>query len=255
MIVTPSLILTRAKRRKKAIPNCVIASLEILQAVLSLAEHRKQECILTIDTNNPLFASENMIGVVRALLAESSICFGLILQVPADQKILEGFLMLQEPALQIMFNSSHSQEVRVEFISQLSTSSLIKGTELLAENSGKFSVEKSVQLVESGLHCIILPHLFSEIRPEKISLSEINNLTSSLKIPLISTDEDPAGYWAGKAAKAGIYGFTLDKVINQAYTAGLRAGLRNREHFHPADYALLGQKAVKKTLDHYLDIF
>lgn len=241
MIASVSTLLGRAMRRRNLALLCSVSNHELLEAALSVQQ--KDALILVVKASlrtspeqlHALLAS----AVWRVQHHESS--FGILLD-----------LGMWEPAERQKFLTElHGFPPMAGLIYPGLT--FPRGWELIGPVWGRITADGIREAVsEKGLVAVGVRVSSIQDRKGAIALEEVKNLHKAARVPLFLEESSLSPRMLRQLAKAGVSGVCIDEQLEEAFTAGLRAGMRNRTLTQPELYFRKGRLAVVQRISTYL---
>jgi hypothetical protein len=256
MIIPVSTSLARAKRKKQPVLFCSADSLDIALTIIQVATSHSKPLVLSLDTTvSSALPASLFIKTIVDLAQDSPVEIGLSVQVPATEEAVKQALDLGVQSLIPTFSVGHSLDQMATSLRSLEKIARKKDAELIGYLSSAHPIEQVVRFIhESGIQTLLLPIVAEQSSRALFSSAYVSELTKACKIPLITCNQMVTIERLERAHKLGIQGFLLKELLAQAYTAGLRTGLRNRSAYQPAGYERYAFKAVEKTISYYLHI-
>jgi len=244
VLTSVSSILTRALRRHSAALLCSVSSHELLEAYIRAAELSREGFIIVVkgshkgdhDTLHALLATT----VWR--LEHHQLTWGIALDLSLwNAHEQRSFLLgLKDfPALTLI--SNHQQRQIPKDWSWIEHTSTIPTVASLQEVARSLAPQ-----------AISIPIPVTDGRSKSNSVAQLAALRKASSQPLIAQEALLSPLMLKRQVRAGISGITLDEQLEEAFTAGLRTGLRNRSLSHPEVYLAKGRLAVTNCVVNYL---
>jgi fructose/tagatose bisphosphate aldolase len=251
MLVLLSSQLARARRRKQLLLSCQFAYLEIAVAAVRAAEAENLPLILTLDTHRvAAYPPDFLLRSVLELARLSSVSVAVEVRTePLEQK--NSFWLAAGAVTVTPDQGDLTEERYTALLTHVATTAVAYGAEAVATVSPEHSIQQVELLINtSGAHAA----RFSWDAQRKVTpdiLAKTRDLARALKVPSIA---DSAFHRPGdkkKLLQLGVSAITLHEELEEAYTAGLRTGLRNRSIIDPSVYTQKGHRAVEQAIHNY----
>lgn len=254
MLATLSTSLARNRRQKRLILSCRCSQLEIAAIAVRVAESQDASLIITLDLTRPLTVAPAFLVAATLLLARQS-------TVPV---VVEAFVEPEEQTmLDVLTEGGLAIAPRIESLqAHLVEPTLAIAAKLTVAFGGELVICATTQGLEAKLADLVHTHDAQAVRirghhPSRQAVvpHEIQTLCKDLHIPVIAEEIDLNPAELKKLSKSGVSGVTIGNVLEEAFTAGLRTGLRDRSLSEPARYYKTANRAVEETLInhfHYL---
>ncbi len=256
MLVSLSTLLSRTKRKKEMVVGCTVESLDMLEAVLTEAgKHGKPLMILVNSRISSVCSLSVFCRVAQELCQAHSYPVSLVLEGEWTEQSVSDFLLAGKWSLKPSISHEHSLAESTRITGLVAQQATERGLELVGEVSQTSSLNSIATFVHaSGVHALVVRVTWEEGARGYLSTKHIENIVRHTKVPVFIEGEqlDPA--WMGRLLKVGVSGWLLRDALAEAYTAGLRTGLRNRSASHLFLYQTYAAKAVSSTLSHYLQL-
>lgn len=254
MLATLSTSLARNRRQKRLMLSCCCAQLEIAAAAVRVAESQDTSLILTLDLTRALTSSPEFLVSSALLLARQS-------SVPV---VVEAFVEPSESSvLDVVTLGGLVITPRIEVLPVHEIGPLLDIAAKLCVAFGcELTVAATTQALVAQVADLAHTHDIQAVRirghhasRETIVPHEVQTVCKQLSIPVIAEEVDLSPAELKKLSKSGVSGVTIGKVLEEAFTAGLRTGLRDRSLSEPARYLKTANRAVEETIInhfHYL---
>lgn len=253
MLISLSILLARAYRRKKAIPLVVVSNPQIIVGVVKAVEASNGSAVLVIeDSISPSFETETLYANAIHLAQKSTASLAVVISAQPTKEAVSTVLNLEIPA--ITFNLTYlSKKALWEITRWTVREAKRKNTEVMGTVSGLATVDRLYLFVEqTEVDCLSFPIGIKRDGQPHISASYVSQIAKAARIPLVAQEFPLSRAALKQCAQAGLTAFTLKSEIEEAYTAGLRTGLRGHSQNVPSSYESLGIKAVEQTISNYL---
>lgn len=244
MLTSVSTLLAQAVRHRTHTLLCSISSHELLEATVAAAEESGHSFIVTIKASH-----KGQHASLHTLLATAvwrlehhpmkwAVALDLSIWNATEQRrflhALENF-----PALTLITNFQH-REIPKGWGS-------IEALPAIPTTADIISLDRS-----HAPHAISLPLPSENGRTDPTLVSQVAALHQATSQPLVAQEALLTPQMLTKYLRAGITAVTLDEQLEEAFTAGLRTGLRNRSLSHPEVYLAKGRLAVTNCIINYL---
>lgn len=256
MLASLSTILARSKRHQRIVPLCYPSTPEIMLACLEAANKKQVETVIVLDEEKLGFMPLNLaVDFCIGLAKQSKTAVSIAVSCKPTEEAIRSTLSLKVPSI-ILKESDHSRKYLTKFTSWAVKLARCHHAEIIGTLKGLATANRLEQyLHETGVTAISLP--IGVIREGKpyISIPYIEQIAKIAKIPLLAQEFSISASALGKYASAGLVGISISSELDQAYTAGLRTSLRNRDVIEPKQYQDLAIKSVIHTLNNYFERF
>jgi hypothetical protein len=252
MLVSFSTQCSRAKRKKAGLFLLPVAALEQAAAAVRAAETQEQGITLIVNATQPLLYGLDVFMSTLLILGRAStapVTVGVYCgptHVAAEQALDAGAQLL-------IPEQRHSREQFVSLLSWCAARAQAQGSEVAVAPATDESLPALFQLLQAVPLCaLLLPVERIKGAPEgvKVVVHEVTQLT---KLPLIlECTEDHTPTELRRYVKSGVNGILISEEFDQAFTAGVRTALRDRETSDPAVYLSKGGRAVEDKAIRYL---
>jgi hypothetical protein len=247
MLTLVSLELARAKRRAKPLISCRVNSLQLAQAAMQAAELERAPILITIDATIP--TSLPHYPLVAALLAagrESKSQVALEVVIPCQKQTASWWL--DHGALAITLHGTKEQ--------------IARGAKAILSEAAAYHAELGVEPIditsdeEVARLAVSSNATFLRLKPRE-KVAEMRSYVLAARQPVIAGTMLATPRQSKSLVTAGCAGLTLGEEIQEAFTAGLRTGLRNRSTLDPAQYlgygATAARELIRATIAYYYD--
>lgn len=240
MLVSVPTLLSRASRRRTAVPFCSVTSAEVLLAVSSALEKAGADGVLSVPAKKRPEGKElPLLALAHWLAQHNQVDLGVQLDLTcADPEAwqpelgaLHGFARLA-----VMTAGTPSRwQIPAEW-SRL-------------DRLGTFT--ESVELSHHPSH-VFQALAISPPSGKDGTAAWVEHRRRQAKVPLLVEEGELSPASLRRCVKAGIAGVLFERRIDEAFTAGLRTGLRNRSATDPSRYFAPATAAVSDRLANYL---
>jgi fructose/tagatose bisphosphate aldolase len=255
MLVSLPTVLARAKRQGKTILACEVATLEVAVAVLNVAEAEKVPIALIVDAQNAQSLDFNLLlDLVVHLAVSSEASVAVMAALPAHEGTLREVIKKGISAIYFHWGS-HSSIKRKELTRWAVAQCHQHGVSIIGDiTHGATPLKVSVFVQETGVQALFIP----THNPGELGLNELltpgylKELSTAAKIPLVMPAVAPSVAMLSRLAKVGVSMACVSTELEEAYTAGIRAGLHSRSEQRIATYQRKAMQAVESTVSRYL---
>jgi fructose/tagatose bisphosphate aldolase len=237
MLVHPSLELARAHRRKRPLLFCRTNSLEVATAAVQAATVAHAPLVLTIDARRPAALSHLVIAHGMLTLGrEASVMVSVEVMTPAHKPAIEWWLERGVLALTIADSLDKLEPVARQ----------------LAPMVQAYGAELGLAPQEAGLQDFA--RLSKTVQPAFMRIqgtlrsTELRERVEAVEVPLVCDELTDSLRKNRELITAGVQGITVDSMLQETFTAGIRTGLRNRSVDDPAYYLGKGSVAVRDAV-------
>lgn len=247
MLVSLTTQLARAKRAKQPLLFAQVTTLEIAVAAVRAAEHAKRSLVLTIDSNHRLLYSlEYMATALLALGSASEADITVEVLVGTSHLALEQALYLGVQVLTPVVSDKNLTQTKaaLEWLSPVARG---KGVEVVLDLSSQ-TIEDPAALDELTKLSACNAIRVTALTGGKLRTDAIQHLHNRYKLPILAGTGEYSPTQLRRFASLHLSGPVLKAELEEAFTAGLRAGLRDREEFEPRIYLPKAQLAVEDQL-------
>lgn len=254
MQIKPSILFSREKRKKIITPVINVSNFEILSTVVGAVDSLERNCLISLSIQGTLPLDLQLVTSTE-IIRRAVQAYALQVRVEASQADFHALIRLGVSSIQLHFSKTASLKDIQEFTMWASKEAGTHAIELGLFLDRRLALNSLIQLVEeTGIDSLTINQTHYNLEDDQVSLKAVSQITSAVKIPVILQAEHVSPTILRRLHQTGISGFVLDSLISHAYTAGIRSALRNRAIYDPELFASKGQKAVEKTIHHYLPI-
>jgi len=254
MLVTPHTLLARSRRQKNALAWLQVTSIEMLQAVLSQADQSQTACGIiipsTIQTALDTFIYTSMIEAARA---RSKVA--LVVRVPADSKEVEVVVAAGAPALLVEYKGSDSFDTIRQSSEAIVATAHLQHKDVIVQLARPMTfAQLEILAHEVHMQAMVLPRLYSGRDKKGLSLTQLKEISTITRLPLLLSEESLTRHWLKKASLAGVDGFIIDGPLEQAFLAGARSGIYDK-NASTSQFQRFTTKAIQKRVESYFTLF
>lgn len=241
-------ILARAKRHTHAVPvfGCVLP--QIAEGVLAGQRTQKTDIALMIDekyTSSGSFLS--LLQAVLQLAEESPRDVAVLARVHPESETIPDLLRLPISGL-VLDHAQLSRKSYTTLLCQLGLKAAHEKVSCYGELTGLITANRLTDFIEeTGIDGLFFDLGFMQSNEPIISLSYVKDAAKLAGVPLIGQPIPLSHAMRHRCIEAGVRGFVFGIELEEAYTAGLRTGLRNREATQPAHFEHYGLQAVSQA--------
>lgn len=254
MLVPVSTLLARAKRHHEGVPFFQAASAEIIEALSQEASGGKSLGIIIDATVPATLSLGSLVAVAKAAAGTSLGQVAVLVVVAASQESAQEAISCQAPAI-LFQDSADLARTTLRTLSHWAVRvGGQRGCEVVGTLSGLVTLAKiSTFAQETGVQALFLPIGVVQHGKALVSPAYLKEIGQAAKLPIIAQPLSLSAAQRSQAVRSGITGFSYDHdLLSEAYTAGLRTGLRNRAQHNPAVYQASGMQAVRQAARSYL---
>ena len=249
MLIALPTLLGRTQRSNRALPFFGVSTVEIAYATVRALEKKQRSAVILLNAKDEVKDSlplELFMRQVVEVASYSSAELGMQVRVPYDLELIERLAATNVPSLLIDLPDNYNgQEFSFPHYAHIPLAAQLPALRPAA------IVHQLVR--QSGIFALSLPLITEYKDKPAISLSYLKELQKEVRIPLIAQEADLSRHVLKWAFPAGIAGYIINHELDQAYTSGLRASLRNRFLDQPAEYQAKAMDAVEQVVTHYLE--
>lgn len=253
MLVSFSTLCARSKRHKQVLLSCNVTQLEIAQAAVRAAEHLHLPIILTLDTTKPLLTSLSVIIAATLVMArESSASIAVEVRAEHHKPVIQQILESGAPTITPQLGSL-SHEAALELVEWTAKVASAYGAEtVLAASAATIRALLPEAVQQTGVVAVRIVAARSTERGKTVVPADVQDVLSMAKVPVIAEEELLSLAESRKLSRTGIAGLTIGKDLEEAFTAGIRTGLRNRSLYEPSRYLSTATLAVENITTNLL---
>lgn len=244
MLTLPSIELARAKRLKKPLISCRTASLEVAAAAIQAAEVEGITLLLTLDATAPSATSHRVFAAAAIAAARDA-------KVP----IVVEALVLTEPHAVSWWLSQGVTAITLsgtpEAIERMYTNVRTEARAFNADCGIELGVIHGTE-VYTQLVATLAPDF---IRTDVTKPFTIHPVLVKGKVPVILGHIRLGHRETKKLISGNCVGVTIHHELLEAFSAGLRTGLRNRAVIDPAQYLGYAITSVRELVRSYMLFF
>ncbi|MEI6477844.1 MAG: hypothetical protein WCO52_02555 [bacterium] len=253
MLLPVTTLLARSRRAKRLAPYIQVSTLEVLEGALLAARQEKRDVIIELNLEKATLDHVVFVATATSLCASHPSAVGLVLAVRAHASEIEMVLRLGVPSIRPVFPKDTSLPERTEFIAWFTSQASQYGIEVGASFSRVMGGDEVRHLCDSSSASFVVMPVREEQRSRRTLVpAALKDLGRGATVPVVADEEMLTSLHLTSLRKAGICGLFLGETLEKSYTAGVRAGLRDRMVTDPSSYQRKGMLAVKNTVIHYL---
>lgn len=250
MFVSVPTLLGRAVRGHTAILFCTVSTTDIAEsAVLAAAGH---SLVLVLDATcwKGGLAEQGYLAWLHWLAEHAPTQVGIAVECEVTSPDI-GDLLTVFPGVSLILRTHGSLQLTAASLQVLHRH--YRTVPLLADLTAPATPDQVREFVrQTGVSAlrIPLPHDHSGVLGS--SPAYVRQLVRAAQVPLITAEATYKPSILQRCLKAGISGVMLSEALNEAYTAGIRTGLRNRSSTNPHRYTAPAKQAVHDRVSTFL---
>jgi hypothetical protein len=254
MLATVSTSLARNHRQKRLVLSCRCSHLEIATTAVRAAESQDASLILTLDLTAPLsYTPTYFLGAALLLARQSAVPIVIEVLIDPNRELVENAFM----------NGALVVTPRLESLSIAEAEAFLGWATKLAVAFGSeviFSATTSAleKKIPDFAHAFPIQaaringaHLTED--GNRVIAERVQDICKNTHLPILADECAVHITDLHKLSKTGVAGVTVGRVLEEAFTAGLRTGLRDRSLYQPARYLKTANQAVENTIINLLD--
>jgi len=255
MLIPTGTLLARARRNHHLIPFLTVSIPEIAEATVRTAEAVKGRVILQIEIQSKS-SPEEIVFLVQAckLLARTSSAeIGVHVALLDEDKLWLDYLCAENNlSLSISGPLAHPRGKGEQFLEEALKAAHHDEIEILLTSQHYVGLNRLLEAAEmTAVQALITPLVPPESARSNFSPGHVRDLIKSVKIPVIAYGAEqlrPAT--RQQLMKAGVGGSSFGaSFLDEAFSAGLRTGLRDRSVATPSRYLRFARKAVASAVE------
>jgi len=240
MLATFPTYIARSKRQRRAFPIIEVQQFTTARAAIQAAEKHALPVVLSVQSDPSL---------VRGLLSLAQVANIPVLVTVRCRSIEDAEQVLalgvQGITVQVHDLPQHGRKMYLESLVAVLAS---RDVSLFLEWDAKEKIP--TELAQSGIHGLILRN--TAILSPLLIKELIEHLLRSKQIPVFLHADELKPRELQQYLKAGILGYFVSTAVEEAYTAGLRTGLRNHALTLASEYEHYAVLAAQETTERIL---
>lgn len=244
MLALPSLELTRARRHGIPLLSCRTTSLQVALASLQAAILEKQAIMLSIDaTTTTTLPHEALLAALLTVGREAPVHVVIEVLTHPSREAVDWWL--DRGVLALTLHGTKNQISRA--LSWAEDEAQAYGAEV--------GISLAEAVTQSELHSLSAKQVaFIHLNPPDSS-EALKGFLRASNVPVLALAAGRTLKQSQSLVKAGAAGVTLSHELHEAFTAGVRTGLRSRTVTDPTRYLSYGATAVREMVRAHLTYF
>ena len=251
MLFSLPTLLSRSQRARKPLLFVDVSTFELAVATIRAAEHLDRPVVLSIDvTSLVLYSLEYVVGAALILGRLSSALVCVEVRIDPTHGMAEQAVSAGAMALTVKHHCERAGQLE-STLTWISGHAAARNVGLVLElaDRGPQSLAMVEQLAKHApLVALRLPVLDHLEKKSTVAVESIQQWQNVTKLPILAASADYSPSHLRRFASLRIAGPLLDTELEEAFTAGLRTALRDREANSPRRYFPKGQLAVEEQL-------